>query len=184
MLSNPGQNRHLVSSQIHAVTSSSHLANSSSQLVVLSSYLVESSSHLVVSSILFTSPLLVCSSVILQLVVSHFNSPFSISIYLSPSSGHMVSLQVKLSGPRDENKRRPGHQRQDKHTVQAHVLPMLRKMDEVNVLKDILRDALSRIDQIPSQSSQSQSGNPSQQQNLPVSTNNDSMLSRAQNNFR
>ena len=54
--------------------------------------------------------------------------------------------------------------------MQAHVLPMLRKMDEVNVLKDILRDALSRIDQIPSQSSQSQSGNPSQQQNLPVST--------------
>ena len=95
-----------------------------------------------------------------------------------------LSLQVKPSGPRDENKRRPGHQRQDKHTVQAHVLPMLRKMNEVNVLKDILRDALSRIDQIPSQSSQSQSGNPSQQQNLPVSTNNDSLLSRAQNNFR
>ena len=47
-------------------------------------------------------------------------------------------------------------------------------MDEVNVVKDILRDALSRIDQIPSQSSQSQSGNPSQQQNLPVSTNNES----------
>ena len=184
MPSNPGQNRHLVLSQIHAVTSSSHLANSSSQLVVLSSYLVESSSHLVVSSILFTSPLLVCSSAILQLVVSHFNSPFPISIYLSPSSGHVVSLQVKPSGPRDENKRRPGHQRQDKRTAQAHVLPALRKMDEVNVVKDILRDALSRIDQIPSQSSQSQSGNPSQQQNLPVSTNNDSLLSRAQNNFR
>ena len=66
--------------------------------------------------------------------------------------------------------------------MQAHVLPVLRKMDEVNVVKDILRDALSRIDQIPSQSSQS--GNPSQQQNLPVSTNNDSMLSRAQNNSR
>ena len=82
------------------------------------------------------------------------------------------------------NKRRPGHQRQDKRTAQAHVLPVLRKMDEVNVVKDILRDALSRIDQIPSQSSQSQSGNPSQQQNLPVSTNNDSLLSRAQNNFR
>ena len=52
--------------------------------------------------------------------------------------------------------------------MQAHVLPVLRKMDEVNVVKDILRDALSRIDQIPSQSSQS--GNPSQQQNLTVST--------------
>lgn len=74
MPSNPGQNVHLVSSQIHAVASSSHLANSSSQLVVLSSYLVESSSHLVVLSILLTSPLLVYSSVILQLVVSHFNS--------------------------------------------------------------------------------------------------------------
>ena len=74
MPSNPGQNLHLVSSQIHAVASSSHLANSSSQLVVLSSYLVESSSHLVVSSILLTSPLLVYSSVILQLVVSPFNS--------------------------------------------------------------------------------------------------------------
>ena len=72
--SNPGQNLHLVSSQIHAVASSSHLANSSSQLVVLSSYLVESSSHLVVLSILLTSPLLVYSSVILQLVVSPFNS--------------------------------------------------------------------------------------------------------------
>ena len=95
-----------------------------------------------------------------------------------------LSLQVKPSGPRDENKRRPGHQRQDKRTAQAHVLPVLRKMDEVNVVKDILRGALSRIDQIPSQSSQSQSGNPSQQQNLPVSTNNDSLLSRAQNNFR
>ena len=74
MPSNPGQNVHLVSSQIHAVASSSHLANSSSQLVVLSSYLVESSSHLVVLSILLTSPLLVYSSVILQLVVSPFNS--------------------------------------------------------------------------------------------------------------
>ena len=180
MPSNPGQNVHLVSSQIHAVASSSHLANSSSQLVVLSSYLVESSSHLVVLSILLTSPLPVYSSVILQLVVSHFNSPFSISVVWT--SG--LSLQVKPSGPRDENKRRPGHQRQDKRTAQAHVLPVLRKMDEVNVVKDILRDALSKIDQIPSQSSQSQSGNPSQQQNLPVSTNNDSLLSRAQNNFR
>ena len=74
MPSNPGQNLHLVSSQIHAVASSSHLANSSSQLVILSSYLVESSSHLVVSSILLTSPLLVYSSVILQLVVLPFNS--------------------------------------------------------------------------------------------------------------
>ena len=74
MPSNPGQNLHLVSSQIHAVASSSHLANSLSQLVVLSSYLVESWSHLVVSSILITSPLLVYSSVILQLVVSPFNS--------------------------------------------------------------------------------------------------------------
>ena len=74
MPSNPGQNLHLVSSQKHAVASSSHLANSSSQLVVLSSYLVESSSHLVVLSILLTSPLLVYSSVILQLVVSPFNS--------------------------------------------------------------------------------------------------------------
>ena len=92
MPSNPGQNLHLVSSQIHAVASSSHLANSSSQLVVLSSYLVESWSHLVVSSILLTSPLLVYSSVTLQLVVSPFNSscrtstrrslfPFSISVY-------------------------------------------------------------------------------------------------------
>ena len=123
MPSNPGQNLHLVSSQIHAVASSSHLANSSSQLVVLSSYLVESSSHLVVLSILLTSPLLVYSSVILQLVVSHFNSPFSISVYLSPSSGH--ALQVKPSGPRDENKRRHGHQRQDKRTAQAHVLLVL-----------------------------------------------------------
>ena len=70
MPSNPGQNLYLVSSQIPAVASSSHLANLSSQLVVLSSYLVESSSHLVVSSILLTSPLLVYSSVILQLVVS------------------------------------------------------------------------------------------------------------------
>ena len=96
----------------------------------------------------------------------------------------LVTSIVKPSGPRDENKRRPGYQRQDKRTAQAHVLPALRKMDEVNVVKDILRDALSRIDQIPSQSSQSQSGNPSQQQNLPVSTNNDSLLSRAQNNFR
>ena len=180
MPSNPGQNVHLVSSQIHAVASSFHLANSSSQLVVLSSYLVELSSRLVVLSILLTSPLLVYSSVILQLVVSHFNSPFSISVVWT--SG--LSLQVKPSGPRDENKRRPGHQRQDKRTAQAHVLPVLRKMDEVNVVKDILGDALSRIDQISSQSSQSQSGNPSQQQNLPVSTNNDSLLSRAQNNFR
>ena len=74
MPSNPGQNLHLVSPQIHSVVSSSHLANLSSQLVILSSYLVESSSHLVVSSILLTSPLLVYSSVILQLVVSPFNS--------------------------------------------------------------------------------------------------------------
>ena len=88
MSSNPRQNLHLVSSQIHAVASSSHLANSSSQLVVLSSYFVESSSqlvvlssyliqsssHLVVLSILLTSPLLVYSSVILQLVVPPFNS--------------------------------------------------------------------------------------------------------------
>ena len=93
MPSNPGQNVHLVSSQIHAVASSSHLANSSSQLVVLSSYLVESSSHLVVLSILLTSPLLVYSSVILQLVVSHFNSPCRTSTRRSlyPSSGQAVS---------------------------------------------------------------------------------------------
>ena len=93
MPSNPGQNVHLASSQIHAVASSSHLANSSSQLVVLSSYLVESSSHLVVSSILLTSPLLVYSSVILQLVVSHFNSPCRTSTRRSlyPSSGQAVS---------------------------------------------------------------------------------------------
>ena len=55
-------------------------------------HLVESSSHLVVSSVLLTSPLLVYSSAILQLVVSPFNSscrtstrrslyPFSISVY-------------------------------------------------------------------------------------------------------
>ena len=75
MPSNPGQSLHIVLSQIHAVASSSHLANLSSQLVVLSSYLVESSSHLVASSyILLTSPLLVYSSVILQLVMSPFNS--------------------------------------------------------------------------------------------------------------
>ena len=37
MASTPGQNVHLVVSQIHAVASSSHLANSSSQLVVSSS---------------------------------------------------------------------------------------------------------------------------------------------------
>ena len=37
MPSTPGQNVHLVVSQIHAVASSSHLANSSSQLVVSSS---------------------------------------------------------------------------------------------------------------------------------------------------
>ena len=187
MPSNPGQNVHLVSSQIHAVASSSHLANSSSQLVVLSSYLVESSSHLVVLSILLTSPLLVYSSVILQLLVSCFNLSCHSSTRRVPKSvvwTSCLSLQIKPSGPRDENKRRPGHQRQDKRTAQARVLPVLRKMDEVNVVKDILRDALSRIDQIPSQSSQSQSGNPSQQQNLPVSTNNDSLLSRAQNNFR
>ena len=93
MPSNPGQNVHLVSSQIHAVASSSHLANSSSQLVVLSSYLVESSSHLVVLSILLTSPLPVYSSVILQLVVSHFNSSCRTSTRRSlyPSSGQAVS---------------------------------------------------------------------------------------------
>ena len=160
--------------------SSRHKFMPSRPLLISPIHRVNSSSHLVVLSILLTSPLPVYSSVILQLVVSHFNSPFSISVVWT--SG--LSLQVKPSGPRDENKRRPGHQRQDKRTAQAHVLPVLRKMDEVNVVKDILRDALSRIDQIPSQSSQSQSGNPSQQQNLPVSTNNDSLLSRAQNNFR
>ena len=58
------------SSRLVTNWSSSHLANSSSQLVDLSSYLADSSSHLVVSSILLTSPLLVYSSVILQLVVS------------------------------------------------------------------------------------------------------------------
>ena len=30
-------------------------------------------------------------------------------------------LQVKPSGPRDESKTRPGHQRQDKRTAEAHV---------------------------------------------------------------
>ena len=89
MPSNPGQNLHLVSSQIHAVASSSHLANSSSQLVLLSSYLVESSCHLVVSSILLTSPLLVYSSVILQLVVSLFNSSCR-------TSTHRVALQLAV----------------------------------------------------------------------------------------
>ena len=53
MPSTPGQNVHLVVSQIHAVASSSHLANSSSQLVVsssLSKSVVESSCRLVESS--------------------------------------------------------------------------------------------------------------------------------------
>ena len=116
MPSNPGQNLHLVSSQIHAVASSSHLANSSSQLVVLSSYLVESSSHLVVSSILLTSPLLVYSSVILQLVVSPFNSscrtstrrslyPYILACHLTVVWTRGLSLLVQPSGPRDENKK-------------------------------------------------------------------------------
>ena len=85
-----------------------------------------------------------------QLVVSHFNSPFR-------RLGKQSLVTSIAEWPQG-----PGHQRQDKGTAQAHVLPVLRKMDEVNVVKDILRDALSRIDQIPSQSSQSQSGNPSQ----------------------
>ena len=71
--------------------------------------------------------------------------------------GNTISPWVTKSG--SENKTRPGHQRQDKRTAEAHALPVLRNMEEVNIVKDILRDALSKIDQIPSQSSQS--GNPS-----------------------
>ena len=80
MPSTPGQNVHLVVSQIHAVASSSHLAYSSSHLVVSSSHLVVLSSHLVVSSFLtyfLVVPLFVYSStrrITFQLVVSPFNS--------------------------------------------------------------------------------------------------------------
>ena len=174
--------RPLLISPIHRVNSSSCQVISLSRRVISSSCLYYLQVHYsyILQWFFNSSCRTSTRRVALQLAVSHFNSPFSISVVWT--SG--LSLQVKPSGPRDENKRRPGHQRQDKRTAQAHVLPVLRKMDEVNVVKDILRDALSRIDQIPSQSSQSQSGNPSQQQNLPVSTNNDSLLSRAQNNFR
>ena len=56
-------------------------------------------------------------------------------------------------------------------------------MDEVNAVKDILKDALSRIDQIPqaSQAQASQSENPQAESSNNTST---SLLSRAQNNFR
>ena len=92
MPSTPGQNVHLVVSQIHAVAFASHVSNSSSQLVVsssLSESVVESSCRLVESSrrvvessrrvVLFDvlSPLLVYSStrrITFQLVVSPFNS--------------------------------------------------------------------------------------------------------------
>ena len=132
MPSNPGQNLHLVSSPICAVASSSHLASSSSQLVVLSSYLVESLSHLIVSSILLTSPLLVYSSVILQLVVSHFNSPFSMSVYLNPSSGHAVGPLGFTCNERGMRIRGDlEHQRLDKPTAQAHVLPVLQHQLDV-----------------------------------------------------
>ena len=76
----------------------------------------------------------------------------------------------------------PGDEKEEKANCASS--RVLRKMDEVNAVKDILRDALSRIDQIPSQSSQSQSVDPTQQQNLAASTNNNGLLSRAQNNFR
>ena len=78
--------------------------------------------------------------------------------------------------------RRPGHKKEEKaHCASSCVL---QEMDEVNAVKDILRDTLSRIDQIPSQSSESQSVDATQQQNLAASTNNNGLLSRAQNNFR
>ena len=96
MPSNPGQNVHLVSSQIHAVASSSHLANSSSQLVVLSSYL-ESSRRVVYITYKSITRIFFSDSstrrVALQLVVSHFNSPCRTSTRRSlyPSSGQAVS---------------------------------------------------------------------------------------------
>ena len=61
------------------------------------------------------------------------------------------------------------------------------KMDELNAVKDILRDALSRIDQIPPQNSQNQNTSQSNQDHeLPPSSNNTNvgLLARAQSNFR
>ena len=59
-------------------------------------------------------------------------------------------------------------------------------MDKVNVVKDILRDALTRIDQIPSQPndlgpSTSQNNEQQQQQMSPQLQG---LLHRAQSNFR
>ena len=59
-------------------------------------------------------------------------------------------------------------------------------MDKVNVVKDILRDALTRIDQIPSQPndlgpSTSQNNEQQQQQMTPQGQG---LLHRAQSNFR
>lgn len=57
-------------------------------------------------------------------------------------------------------------------------------MDEVNAVKDILKDALSRIDgiQSPSQASQTQNPQNIPQQQIPESTS--LLVARAQNNFR
>ena len=58
-------------------------------------------------------------------------------------------------------------------------------MDEVNAVKDILKDALSRIDgiQSPSQASQTQNPQNIPQQQIPESLTS-LLVARAQNNFR
>ena len=177
--------RRIVVSTCHPVVSTCLLVTSTCRPVVSSSQLVVLTRHLLASACRFVvlSFQLVVSSC--QLVIS------SCQIIVSSSVVHSTRRLVVSTRTSRHFKYRedPVTEKADCASSSAHMRfwRFSCKMDELNAVKDILRDALSRIDQIPPQNSQNQNTSQSNQDHeLPPSSNNTNvgLLARAQSNFR
>ena len=177
---------HLVVSSCLLVTSTCRPVASSSQIVVLTRDLLAPACRFVVLS--FSTRRFFVS--ICHLVVSTCRPvecrPLNSSCRLFNSSSRRVNSSLLAAILNTEKTLG-----QRKQTAQAQAptceCPCECKMDELNAVKDILRDALSRIDQIPPQNSQNQNTSQSNQDHeLPPSSNNTNvgLLARAQSNFR
>ena len=117
------RSRRVVTSTCHLVASTCHLAGSTCHFVVSTRRPVVSSSHLVVS----TCHLLASAS---GLVVSSFQ------LVVSPHKKIENTLRQK---------------RQTMHKLKYPHGEFSFKIDELNAVKDLLRDPVSRMDQIPPQ---------------------------------
>ena len=196
MASNRGQNLHLVASSCQLVILSCQLVISSCQLALNSSSRhVNLSSRRVVFStrplVLSTCHLVVSSSQLVVLTRHLFGSALSSRrVNSSPRHFNLSSRRVNSSSRRlvsrhFKYREDPGTEKTNCASSCTH--ERFCKMDELSAVKDILRDALSRIDQIPPQNSQNQNPSQSNQEHeLPPSSNNTNvgLLARAQSNFR